>query len=348
MNINQMKSAIAKFRKADLSVIKDEQLRNKAKKLQGKEKGFTLLELLVVITLIAILATGALIAYEDVGEAAEAASAGNAAATLDRAIRTYRAVENVYPNQWDNLVDAQGNELTFASSAMKSFLASWDVTSSASANAIISEMFEESGIEELQVVEGGATLDDAVQPGTAPNRFHNESTGSAAELELEDGDVFGGGTFTTGTGSHLAVVPTDVCAANSAPLSIPTAAFDGTTPTNNQLQNQYGDALEGDECHLLIALGFGGDAAASTTFSNVAIAQSPTYVRNTGDDDTEVNPEVHYSRYIGLFQAGVYEGSTGEADDADATWQWNDNLRLIAIISTDGKNIDELVSEAQQ
>jgi prepilin-type N-terminal cleavage/methylation domain-containing protein len=344
MNINQMKSAIAKFRKADLSVIKDEQLRNKAKKLQGKEKGFTLLELLVVITLIAILATGALIAYEDVGEAAEAASAGNAAATIDRAIRTYRAVENVYPNQWDNLVDQAGNPLTFASSAMGSFLASWDVTTSASANAIISEMFEESGIEELQVVNANATLDSAVQPGTAPNRFHNESTGNSAETELEDGDVFGTGT----NGTHLAVVPTDVCDANGVPLSIPTTSITGVTPTNNSLQNQYGDALEGDECHLLIALGFGGDAAASTTFSNVAIAQSPTYVRNTGDADTEVNPEIHYSRYIGLFQAGVYEGSGGEVDDADASWQWNDNLRLIAIVSPDGKNIDELVSEAQQ
>ncbi|MEX0615426.1 MAG: prepilin-type cleavage/methylation domain-containing protein, partial [Methylophaga sp.] len=103
--------------------------------------------------------------------------------------------------------------------------------------------------------------------------------------------------------------------------------------------------LEGDECHVLVALGFGGDAAASTTFSNVAIAQSPSYVRNTGNDDTEVNPETHYSRYIGLFQVGEYADT--DDDDTLDTWEWNDSIRLIAIVSTDGKNIDELVSEAQ-
>lgn len=332
MNINQMKSAIAKFRKADLSVIKDEQLRNKAKKLQGKEKGFTLLELLVVITLIAILATGALIAYEDVGEAAEAASAGNAAATIDRAIRTYRAVENVYPNQWDNLVDAAGSELTFSAPIMSSFLAAWTpgVSGDGGKGDAMIEMLEESGIEELQVVNTAAEL----QPGDAPNRFHNESTGDSAEVEIEDGDL----------PSALAVVPNDNCqgAADADLDGYPAAAFDGTNAVSNNFQNAYGDALEGDECHVLVALGFGGDAAASTTFSNVAIAQSPSYVRNTGDEDTEVNPEIHYSRYIGLFQAGQYDLEDGTG------MQWNDTLRLIAIVSPDGKNIDELVSEAQQ
>lgn len=337
MNIQQMKATISKFRRADLSVIKDEKLRAKGQKLQGKEKGFTLLELLVVITLIAILATGALIAYEDVGEAAEAASAGNAAATIDRAIRTYRAVENVYPNQWDNLVDAAGSELTFRAPIMDSFLAAWTpgVSGDGGKGDEMIEILEESGIEELQQVNAGAVLGDAVQPNTAPNRFHNESTGAAAEVEIEDGDL----------PARFAVVPNDNCQGAGAAAVLtdyPANAFDTTvTVSGNNLQNQYGDALEGDECHVLIALGFGGDAAASTTFSNVAIAQSPTYVRNTGDDDTEVNPEVHYSRYIGLFQAGEYNLD-------DNVMQWNDTLRLIAIVSTDGKNIDELVSEAQQ
>jgi prepilin-type N-terminal cleavage/methylation domain-containing protein len=329
MNINQMKATIAKFRKADLSVIKDEKLRAQGQKLQGKEKGFTLLELLVVITLIAILATGALVAYEDIGEAAEAASAANAASTIDRAIRTYRAVENAYPNQWDNLLDSAGNEMTFVAAPTRSYLGAWNATSVTAAGSAVIDMFEETGIEELQQLNAAAVLD-----GRAPNRMHNESSGDAAEVEIEDGDL----------PASFAVVPNDNCQGTNAAAAIgtyPAAAFDTTPAVSNNLQNAYGDALEGDECHVVIALGFGGDAAASTTFSNVAIAQSPSYVRNTGDDDTSVNPETDYSRYIGLFQAGEYNLD-------DDVMEWNDKLRLIAVIAPDGKNIDQLNSEAQQ
>lgn len=326
MNINQMKSAIAQFRKADLSMIKDEKLRAKGQKLQAKEKGFTLLELLVVITLIAILATGALVAYENVGESAESAQAANTIGTLDRAIRTYRAVENVYPNQWDNLMDAGGNEMTFAASAMKGFLGGWDVSTSSDLQNTFAEMFTRSGLGEIQQLNANAEpAGDQV-----PNRMHNESTGAAAEVETEDGNFM----------PAIAVVPNEICNTD-APGGYPVNLFTGTPVVSNELQNSYGDALESDDCHAVIALGFGGDAAASTTFSNVAIAQSPSYSATTGVPDTAVSQDSHYSRYIGLFHAGAYD-----ADDSE--WEWNDTLRLIAIVSTDGKNIDQLVAEANQ
>jgi prepilin-type N-terminal cleavage/methylation domain-containing protein len=322
MNINQMKASIAKFRKADLSVIKDEALRAKGQKLQAKQKGFTLLELLVVIALLAVIATGALIAYENVGDNAQAAAGANSAATIDRAIRTYKAVEGNYPNQWDNLVTADGSAVPFLPAATSDFVGIWSNATSAVA-VPIAEALAESGIEELQAILTVAGTNDAV-----PNRNHNESANAnAQEFELEDyvEDPVGESAQWPG---HISVIPNDQCAGTDG---YPTAPFNaGITVTNNNLQNAYADLLEGDECHAVVAIGFGGDAAASTALSNVAIAQSPTYARQG-----VVNPEDDYSRFIGLFLVASDPELTG-------TFEYLDSARLLAIVATDGENIDSL------
>ena len=312
MNINEMKASIAKFRKADLSVIKDEKLRAKGQKLQAKEKGFTLLELLVVIALLAVIATGALIAYENVGDNAQAAAGANSAATIDRAIRTYKAVEGAYPNQWDSLAQRDADSaVPFLPEASLSFLAGWDT--SAGASDII-DAFVNAGIEEVQTVDGSA-----LPPGVAPNRAHNESTnpGIATEVEMEDGDI----------PNFISVVPNAVCNFQA----YPTATFDSTAFNSNEIQNSYADLLEGDECHAVVALGFGGDAAASTALSNVAIAQSPTYGRQN-----VVDPNTEYSRFIGLFVVAT------EDEDNAGQFEYLDSARLLAIIAPDGENIDSL------
>lgn len=323
MNIKQMKSAISQFRKADLSMVKDENLRAKGQKLQAKEKGFTLLELLVVIALLATIATGALIAYENVGDNAQAAAGANSAATIDRAIRTFKAVEGVYPNQWDNLaVNSAASAVPFMPESALSFLAAWPTTSATSSSLIAA--LENSGIEELQTINGTGPLN----PNVSPNRAHNESTNpgedattGATEIELEDGDL----------PAFLSVVPNAVCSFED----YPTATFDNTAFTSNEIQNSYADLLEGNECHAVVALGFGGDAAASTALSNVAIAQSPTYARQG-----VVDPSTEYSRFIGLFLIGT------EDEDNAGQWEYLDSARLLAVIATDGENIDSLNSLA--
>lgn len=324
MNIKQMKSAISQFRKADLSMVKDENLRAKGQKLQAKEKGFTLLELLVVIALLATIATGALIAYENVGDNAQAAAGANSAATIDRAIRTFKAVEGVYPNQWDNLVvDSAASAVPFLPESALGFLAAWETSSATSAGLI--GALENSGIEELQTINGTGPLD----PEVSPNRAHNESsnpgngtTTGATEVELEEGDLPG----------FLSVVPNAVCNFEG----YPTVAFDNTNPiSGNNIQNSYADLLEGNECHAVVALGFGGDAAASTALSNVAIAQSPTYARQG-----VVDPSTEYSRFVGLFVVGT------EDEDNPGQWEYLDSARLLAVIATDGENIDSLNSLA--
>jgi prepilin-type N-terminal cleavage/methylation domain-containing protein len=323
MNINQMKASIAKFRKADLSVIKDEALRAKGQKLQAKQKGFTLLELLVVIALLAVIATGALIAYENVGDNAQAAAGANSAATIDRAIRTFKAVEGDYPNQWDNLaLDVAGGTsgVPFLPSATLSFLGAWDTTDMTSALPL-AQALSNAGINELQNI----TSNDDLPAGLAPNRAFNESTyDNAREVEMIDDDD---GTFDE-VPNVLSVVPNKVCADFDG---YPQDTFNSATFVDNELQNRYADLLEGDECHAVVALGFGGDAAASTALSNVAIAQSPTYARQG-----VVDPNSEYSRFIGLFVVAT------EDEDTPGEFEYLDTARLLAIIAPDGENIDSL------
>jgi len=322
MNIKQMKSAISQFRKADLSMLKDENLRAKGQKLQAKQKGFTLLELLVVIALLATIATGALIAYENVGDNAQAAAGANSAATIDRAIRTFKAVEGVYPNQWDNLaVEGSASAVPFLPASSLGFLAAWD-TSGTTSELPLAQALANAGITEIQTI----LTTDALAPDIAPNRAHNESTNNnAQEFELIEDGIF------EEIPAYLSVVPNAVCSFEG----YPTATFDNTVFTSNQIQNSYADLLEGDECHAVVALGFGGDAAASTALSNVAIAQSPTYARQG-----VVDPSTQYSRFIGLFVIGT------EDEDNAGQWEYLDSARLLAVIATDGENIDSLNSLA--
>lgn len=334
--------------------MKTQTLTNRA----AGQSGFTLLELLVVITLIATLATGALIAYENLGENAEAAAGANAANTIDRAIRTYRSVEGVYPNQWDSLVTLNdGGEVPFLADATKKFIGSWD-TSGVDTTSLtsINNALVKAGIEELQFIDSSAVgATDGLHAGVAPNRAHNESTNvdatginpAAIETEFEES---GDDDYPLPT--YLSVIPNNVCAtlASAPNLGIPGATLEGTTLAGNEIQNRYADAMEGDECHLVVAIGFGGDAAASTAFSNVGISQSPTYVNNNpNDQDNNINPTTQYARYIGLFHiASLDEGDDDTLDTADDEWEFNDKARLVALIAPDGKNIDQLVANSQQ
>jgi len=308
------------------------------KKLQTGQAGFTLLELLVVITLIATLATGALIAYENLGENAESAAAANSSMTIDRAIRTFRSVEGIYPNQWDSLiVNASGTAAAIPSMAPKTqtLIAGMALDTTSTEGKAIIDSLVSAGIEEVQTI----LTPDGLPAGIAPNRAHNESTYvQAREVELwDEDDGYNAPAF-------ISVIPNGNCPTTGAVI-VPTATLSGinlaTSGLNpNYIQNQYADALEGDECHLVVALGFGGDAAASTAFSNVGISQSPTFANNTRDTNGNpiVDPSQHYARYIGLFHVGEYNGTS---------WEWNKKARLVAMIAPDGSNIDQLVANSQ-
>jgi len=287
------------------------------------QKGFTLLELLIVVTIIAILSVGAILAYEGLTEKAQAATAANNTLGADQAIRNYRAVTTNYPNQWDHLVaqdNGTGADLAFIADETYQVLAKVDASALSGA---LTAAFEEVGIDELQARTVATTA-----PGVEPNLQHSEGAatdGNTEEIELEDGDFF----------DRLVVVPT----ASSSTL----CNIGGQTPTEIRLLDSEGDAIDSnvddpdtaqnymikindnigeDECHLVAAFGFGHDAAHSTVESNVAIAAAPAFVSN------DIKPADNYARYIVLFDLG------------------KDGNKMIGLIDPEGNVIDENVASA--
>lgn len=312
------------------------------RRLKADQGGFTLLELLVVITLIAALAVGALIAYDGVGDKAQAAAGADANVKVDNAIRQYKAVTNSYPNQWDNL--ASGASLISALPTQLTSVISRMSLGAAASNVTLS--LGRAGINELQEWLNADAANNTT--GVIPNLAHNESFNpqNAQEQEHFENNVIGA----DGPISDIAVVlagfadGTGQCEANgqtvpTTPALAPFAAGD------NYIQNRYSDSLEGDECHLVVALGFGSDAAASTTNSSVSIGKAPSFGKtDTANPTNNVDPNIHYSRYIGLFLVG--SDTSGDGDITDG--EYLNKARLLTIIAPDGTIADQNLATAVQ
>lgn len=316
--------------------------------LHKGQQGFTLLELLVVITLLAILSVGALVAYEGIGENAADTAAANNIKTADSSIRAYRAVENVYPNQWDNLAnlagETAGGAFDVLADSTKSFLGQWEVdTADATgvAPAILSSLGAV-GVTEFQTLTTAAAL----PAGLAPNEFFNESSGAAipadeVEVELNDDGTFDAAAYDGApiAAFNLSVVPSSDGTGCSAGGNALTTNLAGTTVTSSQVLNRINDNLDNDLCHVVVAVGFGKDVPGTTLGSRVAVSTAPTYTN--GD---VVNPAEHYARYIALFHV-----ASDDEDAPNGVIDANEVLpkaRLLAIVDTEGRNIDQAIAGA--
>lgn len=295
------------------------------KKLQARQGGFTLLELLVVITLIATLATAALVAYDGIGDSAQATAASNSTSTADGAIRNYRAVTQRFPDQWDNLVTQGGASPAFLATQTAARFANWAVPTSATPfGQALNTAMAAVGITAIQELNSATAA-----PGVEPNLQHNEG---ASTIAVENDWAAVG---------NVAILPTfgtATCSVNGTALG---TKLDGNAMAiaDGNRQNIINDSLESDECNLVIALGFGHDAAHSTANSSVAISTAPTFVSQN------INPATTYARYIALFHVGQDGANAGTVDNNIVTAELFTKPRLLAVVDTEGRMIDENIAD---
>ncbi|PPC81110.1 MAG: hypothetical protein CTY38_09695 [Methylotenera sp.] len=323
--------------------------------MKAKQQGFTLLELLVVITLLAVLSVGALVAYEGIGENASNVSAANNIKTADSAIRAFRAVENRYPNQWDNLANLGGetvggayDTLADATRAFFGQAVALDTTNTTVQAALAS--MARVGVSEFQTLRT-----TSVRPvGVPPNEFFNESAPGVAvpadeiEVELDANNNFDQVEFAGAAAPaiSLSIVPSGGAAGTCtfATVNLANNFLGNTEPTVAGLGastklNRINDALDSDVCHLVVAVGFGKDVPGTTLGSRVAISTAPTYTNGT-----VINPANNYARYIALFHLG--SDNEDAPDNTVAADELFDRARLLAVVDTEGRNIDTAIAGA--
>ncbi|MCG8492382.1 MAG: prepilin-type N-terminal cleavage/methylation domain-containing protein [Sneathiellales bacterium] len=132
-------------------------LRRRAVNLRkGKMSGFTLLELLVVVAILAAIAGTATIALQDTDARASAAAHVAMMDELNKGIRTYRVLNrNELPNNWDSLLDNTGAILANADDEV---LGIQDITTFA-LDATMVTALNDIGIENLRAVDPAADPD---------------------------------------------------------------------------------------------------------------------------------------------------------------------------------------------
>lgn len=298
-----------------------------------KQKGFTLLELLVVVTILAVLAAGALVAYDGIGESSKSAADSNNIATIDGAIRTYKVVESALPNQFDSLLEDDGTVLAtgILHEDLEEVLALWNQANVSSVGSSVAAAFTALGFDELQAIEGGTTAAAAAAVNGGINMAHNELSGVADEV-----DVDGTTDWAVVVGFDDIAPTTGACTAGGGTFSTSLA---GVAATSNAVQARINDAWAESEsfgnCNLIIAVGFGNDAAQSTSDSPAAIQAAAA--------SASVN-KTTYGRYIALFHVGEDLNNNQSLNDAG---EIHETPHFVGLITPNGKTLNETIAEAK-
>ena len=279
----------SKIQSIDASAVKGRALRRQLAGMKKKEGGFTLLELLVVVAILAAIAGTATIMLQDTDRKGAAAAHVAMMDELSKGIQTFRVLNaGQYPNNFDSLLHNATNVLVGATNAG---VISGDLAGNMTLGALTAAdvtALSEVGITTARVIDPAAIPDGAAAGDCA------DGTTIAALLVSKKSNVTPQNIFRPATANGCGY-------ATDAPIAATGAAYVWGDGTTNNLANQRVNAPVDAK---LIAFGVGPDSSLFNPATIGALSNVPVYrhVANT-----------EYNRFIVLWNVGSTAVPAGQA-----------------------------------
>lgn len=268
-----------------------EKLKSLLEAKKRNQDGFTLLELLVVVAILAAIAGTATIALKDTDARASAAAHVTMMDELNKGIATYRVLQrNTYPNRFDSLMQtATADDATAAVplSILGFDAADGYVTGTLPAN--VQAILEEAGITELRYANAVATSNPDGE---------GDCSDIGALVTNRGNDVVAGNIFMSPAANGCGFSATIDDAATTAPAVL---YWNGGTERLTGQPNPSGTAVynaAGNYAYLLTGIGPSSSLFDANTLGGMTTV--PVY--------RHVKPN-EYNRFIAVWNVGTYDAT---------------------------------------
>ncbi len=335
------KSLTQKFNAIQASDIQDTELKSKFLKLKAaKQTGFTLLELLVVVAILAAIAGTASIALQDTDARASAAAHVTMMDELNKGIRTYRVLnKNELPNNFDSLLEKADDATAAAAGAFAggaltadtSVLGFEDSLETITLTDGMAAILSDGGITELRYIQSDLAVDGA---GSCASGVLATTIGSRGNAVVAN-NIFMG-PAANGCGASVDLYDEAAETSNGHPVAIWTGGFErvmgsaGTGFDATALTVAANAITAGpQDAPILMAVGIGPSSNLFNANEVGGMTTVPVY-RHVS--------ELQYGRFVALFEIG-------EWDLANTAMNAADQVVLTAIIDGAGDTKEEELGE---
>jgi prepilin-type N-terminal cleavage/methylation domain-containing protein len=314
---------VKKFSTVEVNDIQDAKLRKQAKKLKSKQGGFTLLELLVVVSILAAIAGTATIALQDTDARASAAAHVAMMDELNKGIRTFRVLnKNSLPTGFDSLIQDATGDFGATAGAYVEIGAAVDALTVVDMPVGVAEILAAGGITSLQYI--NTTLTPADSP---VNCASLEAVVASRANAVVAGNIFMSPAG-NGCGYTWQNVDSDAAAGFQMTGAPKMAVWNGGF---ERVLGGAGIGFDTDATDgpVLMAVGLGPSSSLFNANDLGGLTSVPVYRHVSGTE---------YNRFIALWNVGTYTDNAG-------AFVAGDQVTLTAIVDGAGDTKEEELGE---